>query len=58
MTLVLMSFSTLLSGDLLGAFAYARENQAAAGYLITYTLLAYLAISLHMVSGYSCQLFI
>ncbi|KAM3568537.1 hypothetical protein VYU27_009337, partial [Nannochloropsis oceanica] len=48
MTLVLMSFSTLLSGDLLGALAYARSNQTAAVYLVMYTLLAYLAISLHM----------
>jgi len=51
MTLVLMSFSTLLSGDLLGALAYARSNQTAAVYLVMYTLLAYLAISLHMVRG-------
>ncbi|EWM30103.1 udp-galactose transporter [Nannochloropsis gaditana] len=48
LTLGLMSVSTLLSGDLLGALAYAQADHKAAVLLLVYTLLAYVAISLHM----------
>lgn len=47
-TLAAMAGSMLLSGDLVGATVYAAKNQEAAMYMLIYTLLAYVAISLHM----------
>jgi hypothetical protein len=47
-TLFAMTGSMLVSGDLYGATKYAMQDQEAAAYMAVYTLLAYVAISLHM----------
>jgi len=47
-TLVVMTCTTLLSGDLLGALQQAMQNRQLAIYFTVYTFIAYLAISMHM----------
>ena len=47
-TLLIMTASTLASGDLLGVLRQMTENRDLAVYFGVYTLVAYLAISLHM----------
>jgi len=47
-TLMAMTFTTLLSGDLLGAFRQTMQNRLLVFYFSVYTFIAYLAISLHM----------
>ena len=48
LVLVAMTFSTLLSGDLLSTWAFASENPTAALYLTMYTVISYVAIGVHM----------
>ncbi len=43
-----MFFSIILSGDFMGAVRYCTQNPLITSYLVVYTLLAYVAISLHM----------
>lgn len=47
-TLIVMTCTTLLSGDLLGALGQAMENRQLAIYFTVYTFVAYVAISMHM----------
>lgn len=47
-TLLAMFGSLLLSGDMVGAVRYAWAHRDAAMWMTLYTLLAYVAISLHM----------
>ena len=47
-TLIAMTVTTLLSGDLLGLIDFAKGNQKLLGYMVVYTFIAYIAISLHM----------
>jgi adenosine 3'-phospho 5'-phosphosulfate transporter B3 len=47
-TLVAMTFTTLLSGDLFGLINFAARNQFVCGYMLVYTFIAYIAISIHM----------
>jgi adenosine 3'-phospho 5'-phosphosulfate transporter B3 len=47
-TLMAMTVTTLLSGDLLGLFAFAQTSRIACIYIGIYTFIAYIAISLHM----------
>lgn len=47
-TLIFMTGSTLLSGDLMGAWEQTIRNRQLAIYFSVYTFIAYLAISLHM----------
>lgn len=48
-SLVLMTTAMSFSGDLFGATLYAMSSHRACAYMVLYTLLAYVAISLHMV---------
>ena len=47
-TLLAMTFTTLLSGDLIGIFKLAMSNSQLATFMITYTCVSYLAISTFM----------
>jgi adenosine 3'-phospho 5'-phosphosulfate transporter B3 len=47
-TLIAMTVTTLLSGDLLGLIDFAKGNRKLLGYMVVYTFIAYIAISLHM----------
>ena len=47
-TLMVMTITTLISGDLLGMISFARTNQTLCMYIGIYTFIAYIAISLHM----------
>lgn len=47
-TLVAMTITTLISGDLLGLIAFARTNRLLCIYMTIYTFIAYITISLHM----------
>ena len=47
-TLVAMTVTTLLSGDLLGLIAFAKGNQKLLAFMAVYTFVAYIAISVHM----------
>jgi adenosine 3'-phospho 5'-phosphosulfate transporter B3 len=47
-TLIAMTVTTLLSGDLLGLWAFAQTNQTLCLYMSVYTVIAYIAISIHM----------
>lgn len=47
-TLIAMTVTTLLSGDLIGIFKLAMSNSQLATFMITYTCISYLAISTFM----------
>ncbi|KAG7373174.1 UAA transporter family protein [Nitzschia inconspicua] len=47
-TLIAMTITTLLSGDLLGLLAFAQTNTLLCHYILIYTFVAYIAISVHM----------
>jgi solute carrier family 35 (adenosine 3'-phospho 5'-phosphosulfate transporter), member B3 len=47
-TLIAMTITTLLSGDLLGTIAFAQTNTLLCHYIVIYTFVAYIAISVHM----------
>jgi solute carrier family 35 (adenosine 3'-phospho 5'-phosphosulfate transporter), member B3 len=47
-TLIAMTITTLLSGDLLGMVAFAQTNSHLCHYILVYTFVAYIAISVHM----------
>jgi adenosine 3'-phospho 5'-phosphosulfate transporter B3 len=47
-TLIAMTVTTLLSGDLVGLIHFAKGNKKLLGYMVVYTFIAYIAISLHM----------
>jgi len=47
-TLMVMTVTTLISGDLLGMIAFARTNRTLCMYIGIYTFIAYVAISVHM----------
>jgi adenosine 3'-phospho 5'-phosphosulfate transporter B3 len=47
-TLIVMTCTTLLSGDLLGALQQTMQNRQLAIYFTVYTFVAYAAISIHM----------
>jgi solute carrier family 35 (adenosine 3'-phospho 5'-phosphosulfate transporter), member B3 len=47
-TLIVMTFTTLLSGDLVGALTQTLQSRQLAVYFTIYTFVAYLAISFHM----------
>jgi adenosine 3'-phospho 5'-phosphosulfate transporter B3 len=47
-TLICMTITTYLSGDLLGIIAHAAQDRQLALYMGVYTLIAYVAISMHM----------
>lgn len=47
-TLMAMTVTTLISGDLLGMIAFARTNRLLCMYIGVYTFIAYIAISVHM----------
>ena len=47
-TLVAMTITTLLSGDLLGALEHTRRSRQLQLYWLVYTFVAYIAISVHM----------
>ncbi|GMI57837.1 hypothetical protein ScalyP_jg10670 [Parmales sp. scaly parma] len=48
MVLGVMTVSTLMSGDLIGCLKFVVQDKVGAILLLTYTLLAYVAISIHM----------
>ena len=43
-----MTVTTLLSGDLFGLIAFAKNNNKLLTYMFVYTFVAYIAISIHM----------
>jgi hypothetical protein len=43
-----MTVTTLLSGDLIGMLQFARGNSLLCTYIVVYTFIAYVAISIHM----------
>jgi predicted membrane protein len=43
-----MTITTLLSGDLLGTIAFAQTNTQLCHYVLIYTVVSYIAISVHM----------
>ena len=43
-----MTITTLLSGDLVGMFIFAKSNAQLCHYIAIYTFVAYIAISIHM----------
>ena len=47
-TLLAMTVTTLLSGDLFGLIAFAKNNNKLLTYMFVYTFVAYIAISIHM----------
>lgn len=47
-TLMVMTVTTLLSGDLLGIIQFARKTPILQFYMCIYTFIAYIAISMHM----------
>jgi adenosine 3'-phospho 5'-phosphosulfate transporter B3 len=47
-TLIAMTITTLLSGDLVGMFIFARSSAQLCNYVAVYTFVAYIAISIHM----------
>eukprot|EP00980_Cylindrotheca_fusiformis_P000361 scaffold91_cov127-Cylindrotheca_fusiformis.AAC.21 len=47
-TLIAMTVTTLLSGDLFGLIAFAKTNHTLCVYMTVYTFVAYVAISTHM----------
>ena len=47
-TLLAMTVTTLLSGDLLGLLDFARNKNTLLTYMFVYTFVAYIAISIHM----------
>eukprot|EP00538_Stauroneis_constricta_P013415 CAMPEP_0119546220 /NCGR_PEP_ID=MMETSP1352-20130426/730_1 /TAXON_ID=265584 /ORGANISM="Stauroneis constricta, Strain CCMP1120" /LENGTH=337 /DNA_ID=CAMNT_0007590897 /DNA_START=14 /DNA_END=1027 /DNA_ORIENTATION=+ len=47
-TLIVMTCSTMLSGDFMGLFRLAQQNHVLAMYMAIYTFIAYIAISIHM----------
>jgi len=47
-TLIVMTFTTFLSGDLIGALRLAAVDHTLKLYMIIYTCVAYVAVSLHM----------
>jgi adenosine 3'-phospho 5'-phosphosulfate transporter B3 len=48
--LIWMTVVTTFSGDLLGTLRHAAENPKTLGFLILYTLMSYIAVSIHMYS--------
>jgi adenosine 3'-phospho 5'-phosphosulfate transporter B3 len=48
LTLIAMTCTTLVSGDLLGCFRQIMENRQLAIYFAVYTFVSYIAISMHM----------
>jgi len=48
LTLIAMTVTTYLSGDLMGTISYAKNNSKLCQYLAVYTFVAYIAISFHM----------
>jgi len=47
-TLLVMTFTTLLSGDLIGIIQFASKTPILQLYMVVYTFIAYIAISVHM----------
>lgn len=47
-TLIAMTITTYLSGDLIGMISFARTNTKLCHYVAIYTFVAYIAISVHM----------
>lgn len=47
-TLIAMTATTLMSGDLFGLVAFAKTNHTLCIYMAVYTFVAYVAISIHM----------
>ncbi|KAL3928167.1 MAG: hypothetical protein SGBAC_012763 [Bacillariaceae sp.] len=47
-TLMVMTITTLISGDLIGMIVFARTNRTLCIYIGIYTFIAYVAISVHM----------
>uniref|UniRef100_A0A6U1TA57 Sugar phosphate transporter domain-containing protein n=1 Tax=Trieres chinensis TaxID=1514140 RepID=A0A6U1TA57_TRICV len=47
-TLMVQTASTYLSGDMMGLFHLAAKERYLAVYMVVYTLIAYIAVSLHM----------
>lgn len=47
-TLLVMTLTTIASGDFFGLLAFARTSQTACLYMTIYTFIAYIAISFHM----------
>eukprot|EP00934_Nitzschia_sp_Nitz4_P001238 Nitzschia sp. Nitz4//scaffold154_size52827//39775//41094//NITZ4_006783-RA/size52827-snap-gene-0.5-mRNA-1//1//CDS//3329537329//1238//frame0 len=47
-TLIAMTITTTMSGDLFGLIAFAQHNQLLCIYMTIYTFVAYIAISVHM----------
>lgn len=47
-TLIVMTFTTYLSGDLIGMIEFARTSAKLCNYIAIYTFVAYIAISVHM----------
>ena len=47
-TLLAMTVTTLLSGDLLGLLDFARNKNTLLAYMFVYTFVAYIAIAIHM----------
>jgi hypothetical protein len=43
-----MTITTLLSGDLLGTIAFAQTNTQLCHYIVIYTVVSYIVISVHM----------
>lgn len=47
-TLMAMTFTTMLSGDFFGLIAFSKTSHIACIYMVIYTFIAYIAISIHM----------
>lgn len=47
-TLIAMTISTLISGDFIGLLLFARTSNILCVYIIIYTFIAYIAVSIHM----------
>ena len=47
-TLIVMTFTCALSGDLMGLIDFASQNRLLQCYMFVYTFIAYIAISVHM----------
>jgi solute carrier family 35 (adenosine 3'-phospho 5'-phosphosulfate transporter), member B3 len=47
-TLIVMTATTLISGDLIGLIQFARKTPILQVYMVVYTFIAYIAISVHM----------
>lgn len=48
LTLIAMTITTIISGDLIGLFRFARGNHQLLVYMTCYTCVAYFAVSMHM----------